>query len=121
MPCFFNCAKTQNVYITLYFYNSFKNIKNLMQYEGVLNKMYTEFLNPIQYYLVFEQAFIHMNQVINKQIEIQHIGYVCLNCKKEKKIFRQGFCYDCFMKSARSEEHTSELQSRENLVCGLLL
>ncbi len=71
-----------------------------MQYEGVLNKMYTEFLNPIQYYLVFEQAFIHMNQVINKQIEIQHIGYVCLNCKKEKKIFRQGFCYDCFMKSA---------------------
>ena len=71
-----------------------------MQYEGVLNKMHTEFLNPIQYYLVFEQAFINMNQVINKQIEIQHIGYQCLNCKKEKKIFRQGFCYDCFMKSA---------------------
>ncbi len=71
-----------------------------MQYEGVLNKMHSEFLNPIQYYLVFDQAFIHMNQVINKQIEIQHIGYQCLNCKKEKKIFRQGFCYDCFMKSA---------------------
>lgn len=71
-----------------------------MQYEGVLNKMHTEFLNPIQYYLVFEQAFINMNQVINKVIEIQHIGYICLNCKKEKKIFRQGFCYDCFMKSA---------------------
>lgn len=71
-----------------------------MQYEGVLNKMHTEFLNPIQYYLVFEQGFIHMNQIINKQIEIQHIGYTCLNCKNEKKIFRQGFCYDCFMSSA---------------------
>jgi len=90
----------QNMMITLYFYNSFKNKKNIMQYEGVLNKMHSEFLNPIQYYLVFEQAFIHMNQVINKQIEIQHIGYQCINCKKEKKIFRQGFCYDCFMKSA---------------------
>ena len=70
-----------------------------MQYEGVLNKMHTELLNPIQYYLVFDQAFIHLNQVIKKNIEIQHIGYQCLNCKKEKKIFRQGFCYDCFMKS----------------------
>jgi len=89
----------QSVLFTLYFYNSFKNKKNLMQYEGVLNKMHTELLNPIQYYLVFDQAFIHLNQVIKKNIEIQHIGYQCLNCKKEKKIFRQGFCYDCFMKS----------------------
>lgn len=71
-----------------------------MQYEGVLNKMHTEFANPIQYYLVFEQAFIHINQIINKDIEIQHIGYQCLNCGKEKKIFRQGFCYDCFTSSA---------------------
>ncbi|WCM42975.1 DUF2797 domain-containing protein [Flavobacterium sp. CBA20B-1] len=71
-----------------------------MQYEGVLNKMHTELANPIQYYLVFDQAFIHINQIIYKDIEIQHVGYQCLNCKKEKKIFRQGFCYDCFMKSA---------------------
>src|SRR5690606_40504404 len=27
----------------------------------------------------------------------------------------------CYCRSARSEEHTSELQSRENLVCRLLL
>src|SRR5436309_9826137 len=31
-------------------------------------------------------------------------------------------CYSCVRKnSTRSEEHTSELQSRENLVCRLLL
>lgn len=70
-----------------------------MQYEGVLNKMQTQFLDPIQYYLVFQQAFIHMNQIINKEIEINHTGYQCLNCGKAKKIFRQGFCYDCFMSS----------------------
>lgn len=28
-----------------------------MTYEGVLTKMQTEFSNPIQYYLVFENSF----------------------------------------------------------------
>jgi hypothetical protein len=70
-----------------------------MQYEGVLTKMQTEFGNPIQYYLVFENSFIHVNQLLNKEIEIQFQGYQCLNCGKKKKIFRQGFCYDCFYSS----------------------
>src|SRR5690606_21460482 len=90
----------QSVLFSLYFYSSFKNKKNLMQYEGVLNKMQTELSDPIQYYLVFQNAFIHINQLIGKEIEIRHTGYQCLNCGKEKKIFRQGFCYDCFMSSA---------------------
>ncbi|GIZ10340.1 DUF2797 domain-containing protein [Flavobacterium sp. UMI-01] len=71
-----------------------------MQYEGVLAKMQTEFGNPIQYYLVFEDSFLNMNQVLNQELEIQLIGYQCLNCNKKKKIFRQGFCYDCFYSSA---------------------
>lgn len=71
-----------------------------MQYEGVLTKMQTEFANPIQYYLVFENSFLNMNQVLGKSVEIQFLGYQCLNCNKKKKIFRQGFCYDCFMGSA---------------------
>src|SRR5690606_41078644 len=33
----------------------------------------------------------------------------------------QNVCSWCCQTSARSEEHTSELQSRENLVCRLLL
>lgn len=71
-----------------------------MTYEGVLKKMQTEFLNPIEYYLVFENSFLNMNQVIGKELEINFLGYQCLNCGKKKKIFRQGFCYDCFMSSA---------------------
>ncbi len=71
-----------------------------MQYEGVLTKMQTEFSNPIQYYLVFENSFLNLNQLLNKSLEINFLGYQCLECGKKKKIFRQGFCYDCFMSSA---------------------
>ncbi len=70
-----------------------------MTYEGVLSKMQTEYGNPIQYYLVFDTEFLNMNQLLNKQMEISFSGYQCLNCTKKKKIFRQGFCYDCFYSS----------------------
>jgi hypothetical protein len=70
-----------------------------MTYQGVLSKMQTEFGDPIQYYLVFENSFLNMNQVLNKELEITFEGYQCLNCGKKKKIYRQGFCYDCFYSS----------------------
>ena len=62
-----------------------------MQYSGVLTKMQSEIGNPIQYYLVFENSFLNINQLLGKNIEIKFIGYQCLNCNKKKKIFRQGF------------------------------
>ena len=58
--------------------------------------MKTEIGSPIQYYLVFERDFIHINQLLDKKISISFLGYECMNCKKKKKIYRQGFCYDCF-------------------------
>jgi len=71
-----------------------------MIYQGVLTKMQTEFVSPIQYYLVFANSFLNINQLLDKEIEINFKGYQCINCNKKKKIFRQGFCYDCFMSSA---------------------
>jgi hypothetical protein len=71
-----------------------------MTYQGVLTKMQTEIGQPIQYYLVFESSFLNVNQLLGKKLEISFLGYQCLNCGKKKKIFRQGFCYDCFMGSA---------------------
>ncbi|HTG65631.1 MAG TPA: DUF2797 domain-containing protein [Flavobacterium sp.] len=71
-----------------------------MQYEGVLTKMETEYGNPIQYYLVFESSFLNVNQLLGKNIAINFVSFQCLNCGKKKKIFRQGFCYDCFYSSA---------------------
>jgi len=70
-----------------------------MTYQGVLSKMHTEFGSPIQYYLVFESDFMNMNQLLNKEMEIRFEGYQCLNCSKKNKIYRQGFCYDCFYSS----------------------
>ena len=70
-----------------------------MNYQGTLSKMQTELGSPIQYYLVFENSFLNVNQLLGKDIEIAFEGYQCLNCKKAKKVFRQGFCYDCFMSS----------------------
>ncbi len=69
-----------------------------MKYEGVLTKMQTENTSPIQYYLVFETDFLHMNQLLDKTISIDFVGYQCLSCGLNKKIFRQGFCYDDFYK-----------------------
>jgi hypothetical protein len=67
-----------------------------MVYKGVLTKMQTEFLDPIQYYLVFESDFIHVNQLLNKTIDIKKVGEQCLSCGLDRPIFRQGFCKTCF-------------------------
>lgn len=70
-----------------------------MRYSGVLTKMPTELAHPIQYYLVFDDGFLNVNQVLNKKMHFHLEGYQCLNCGKKKNIFRQGFCYDCFYSS----------------------
>jgi hypothetical protein len=67
-----------------------------MQYEGILTKMQTEPGNPVQYYIVFESSFLNMNQLLGKDFEIVFMGYSCLHCSKKKKIYRMGYCYDCF-------------------------
>lgn len=69
-----------------------------MQYHGVLTKMQTEFTNPIQYYLVFENDFLNLNQALDKKLKIKFVGYQCLSCGLNLQIFRQGFCRECFFK-----------------------
>ncbi|MDX1760797.1 MAG: DUF2797 domain-containing protein [Christiangramia sp.] len=67
-----------------------------MRYEGVLTKMRTEIADEVQYYLAWENDFINFNQLIDKKISLNFLRYQCLNCGLEKKIYRQGFCFDCF-------------------------
>jgi hypothetical protein len=69
-----------------------------MYYEGVLTKMQTENGDPIQYFLIFENDFLNVNQLLDKNITIEFKKFQCLNCGKDLKIFRQGYCYDCFYK-----------------------
>lgn len=72
-----------------------------MQYQVVLKKMITELDEEVQYYLDTENNFLNLNQLLDKELEISFEGYQCLCCGKEKKIFRQGFCYECFYESAQ--------------------
>ena len=69
-----------------------------MQYQGVLKKMQTENTNPVNYYLMMGNDFLQMNQLIDKKMHIEFIGYQCLACGESKKIYRQGYCYDDFYK-----------------------
>jgi len=72
-----------------------------MQYQTILKKMKTELNDEVQYYLDVENDFLNLNQLLDKEIELTFEGYQCLCCGKAKKIFRQGFCYDCFYDSAQ--------------------
>lgn len=69
-----------------------------MQYQGVLRKMQTELASPVQYYLMIGEEFLHVNQLLDKKIHIEFVQYQCLACGENKKIFRQGYCYDDFYK-----------------------
>ena len=71
-----------------------------MLFETVLKKMMTELTDVVQYYLDVDANFLNMNQLLGKELSLNLEGYQCLCCGEEKKIFRQGFCYDCFYKSA---------------------
>lgn len=70
-----------------------------MLYEGVLRKMRTELSSPIQYYLVFENDFMNMNQALDKTLTIKFIKFQCLNCGNDRPIYRQGFCRSCFFET----------------------
>ena len=67
-----------------------------MTFKGVLTKMTTEFAKPINYYLVFKDSFIHVNQLLNKKISFTFVKNECMNCHLDKPIYRQGFCKSCF-------------------------
>lgn len=67
-----------------------------MFYQGVLTKMQTEFAEPIQYYLVLENDFLNMNQLLGKTMTLEFVKYQCLKCGLNKPIYRQGFCKDDF-------------------------
>lgn len=67
-----------------------------MQYEGVLQKMPAELGNPIQYFLVFENDFLNVNQLLDQKLQIRFLKFQCLNCGEDLPVFRQGFCRRCF-------------------------
>lgn len=72
-----------------------------MLFTGVLKKMKTELGKEVQYYMDFPNDIVHLNSLIDREISFKFKGYECLNCGKDKLIFRQGFCKKCFYESPR--------------------
>ena len=75
-----------------------------MQYQGVLQKMQTEYSDTIQYYLMFDNDVLNMNQLMGKSISVSFEKYQCMNCAKDKEIYRQGFCKSCFFDAPQAGE-----------------
>ena len=75
-----------------------------MQFQGQLLKMISQNAAPIQYYLSLSGDLLNMNQLFGKNLHIQHIGYQCVNCGKDEKIYRMGFCKKCFFESPYASE-----------------
>jgi len=75
-----------------------------MHFQGVIKKMISEFDNPIRYYLDFPNDILCMNQLLDKKINIEYIGYQCLLCSEDKEIYRQGFCKKCFFEAPQAAD-----------------
>lgn len=75
-----------------------------MQYQGVLQKMQTDLQETIQYYLVFDNDVLNVNQLLGKKLSISFHKYQCMNCAKDKEIYRQGFCKSCFYEAPQAGE-----------------
>ena len=70
-----------------------------MLFKGQLLKMSSQIGNPIQYFLSLSGDLLNMNQLIGKKIKLKHVGYQCVECGSEEKIYRMGFCKKCFFES----------------------
>ena len=73
-------------------------------FQGVLTKMKTEWQSPVNYYLLFQDSFIHVNSLLQKKVQISLTGHECLSCHQPKEIFRQGFCKSCFFETPSAGE-----------------
>ncbi len=75
-----------------------------MKFSGKVLKMATQNGQPIQYFLNLSHDLINMNQLIGKNIKIKHIGYECVSCGTDEKVYRMGFCKRCFFESPFASE-----------------
>lgn len=69
-----------------------------------LKKMKTTLKDVVEYELrIGDQDSILMNNQLEKKIILKFDGVTqCMSCDKHKKIFAQGFCFECFNNSANA-------------------
>ena len=66
-------------------------------YQGIIHKMSTQYLNPIQYNFVVGDNNFPINKFINQRICLKWHGQVqCICGKRSNQFYRQNFCYKCY-------------------------
>jgi len=73
---------------------------------GILDKMSTSFINPVQYFLTLGSDKVAMNEWVGKNILLQWTGNIyCTVCgRKTSKSFGEGMCYPCFANAPENAE-----------------
>ena len=73
---------------------------------GILDKMSTLYINPVQYFLSLGNDKVAVNELIGKSIQLRFTGNIyCTVCdKKTYKSFGEGMCYNCFTNSPENAE-----------------
>jgi len=70
-----------------------------------LHKMRTSLEDEVKYTMRNGDEIIEMNDLIGQDVQLKFEGKTqCNSCGKFKKIFAQGFCYDCFMNAPEASE-----------------
>lgn len=77
-----------------------------MQAHGVLDKMSTSFINPVQYFLNLGNDKVPVNLLVGNKIKLQWTGNIyCTVCgRKTSKSFGEGMCYSCFSTAPENAE-----------------
>ena len=80
--------------------------KYTMRALGILDKMPTSFINPVNYFLPLGGEKILVNELVGKKISLRHTGNIyCTICnKKTAKSFGEGLCYQCFSTAPENAE-----------------
>ena len=86
----------------------------------LLQKMYTEYQNPIVYSLINDKNKLILNDFLGKKIKIEYTGEChCIRCgAKTKKTFGQGYCYSCFISAPEAAScivHPEECRAQEGI------
>jgi hypothetical protein len=74
--------------------------------QGNLLKMKVNLSSLVQYTLQLNETVVEMNDLVGKSIKLTFANRInCINCGKlTPKSFGQGYCYNCFSKSAENSD-----------------
>ncbi len=73
-----------------------------MKAEFTLKKMPVASGEPVQYFMDLGTDFLQVNNLIGREIHLEHTGYECLACGSDEPVYARGFCKKCFFEAPQA-------------------